>query len=364
MVAGDLVPSSDNKSAIFTGHVTGSANIHIVSGSLTPTDSGIITVNAGNAGQIRVETAANGSGTVVGAQSIVTGASITVYAISRDTAGNFISNIAGTWSLAGKTSGVANTDLVPSGDTKSAVYRSSRRFSLNPRDIRDVDHVDSGKLTVSTGGTAAQVRLETAADGSGTVIVAQSITSGANLTVYAVSRDAAGNFIGNVAVTWSLTGKTGGVLDSDLVPAANTKSAVFTGHAAGSGVIHIVSGSLTADSGMITVIAASSGGGGGSGLVCCALFQIYRIAACLLVAIPVACIAVLFHHMNARMPHKVAMREHIKNSAEKPMVSTYEASVPASFPPRPMQTETRAVETVWYRGDISEVAAEYRTGRT
>lgn len=44
VVAGDLVPAPDGKSATFTAHAAGSANIRAVSGALTPTTSGKITV--------------------------------------------------------------------------------------------------------------------------------------------------------------------------------------------------------------------------------------------------------------------------------------------------------------------------------
>ncbi len=70
----------------------------------------------------------------------------------------------------------------------------------------------------NVGGT---LLVETAADGSGTVVPAQSIAAGRSLTVYAISRDAGNNFLANVVPdSWSLTGITGGVLAADLVPNA------------------------------------------------------------------------------------------------------------------------------------------------
>jgi len=101
---------------------------------------------------------------------------------------------------------------------------------------------------------ASQVRVETAADGSGLVVPAQSLASGTSRTVYAISRGAGGAFVANVAATWSLGAIGGGVVASDLAPSGDGKSATITGHAAGSAVIHAVSGSLTpGDSGTITV---------------------------------------------------------------------------------------------------------------
>ena len=46
VVTADLVPSADAKSATFTGHASGSAAIHAISGVLTSVDSGAITVTA------------------------------------------------------------------------------------------------------------------------------------------------------------------------------------------------------------------------------------------------------------------------------------------------------------------------------
>ena len=455
VVDGDLVSAGDGKSAVFTGHLPGTAVIQVTSGTLTPIDSGIITVvprlnvsgfaspvtagtpgvitvtardgsgnaitsytgtvhftstdtqsvlpsdytfvssdhgthvfsvtlktagtqsitvtdtvtaaatgtqsglavNAAGAAQIRVETAANGSGTVVPAQSVASGNSITVYAITRDTYGNFVANTAGTWLLTGKTAGVVDGDLIPAGDNKSAVFTghlagnaviqvTSGTMTNTPSGVLTVipggiakfnvsgftspvtagtpgsitvtaqdaftntitnytgtvhftsadsqavlpsdytflsgDHGShTFNVTLKTAGTqsitaadtvttaatgtqssivvnaagAAQIRVETAANGSGTIVSPQNIAAGTSLTVYAVTRDTYGNFVANTAGTWLLTGKTGSVADSDLAPAGDGKSAVFTGHLIGTAVIDVTSGTLTvSDSGIISVV--------------------------------------------------------------------------------------------------------------
>ena len=47
---------------------------------------------------------------------------------------------------------------------------------------------------------------------SGIVLGAQSVTSGSSVTGFAITRDAAGNFLANVAAdSWTLINKTGGV---------------------------------------------------------------------------------------------------------------------------------------------------------
>src|SRR5438477_2462044 len=109
-------------------------------------------------------------------------------------------------------------------------------------------------------GAATQVRVETAADGSGTVVPAQNVNSGSPITVFSISRDAGGNFVANVAAdSWSLVNTTGGVVAGDLAPAGNKQSAVFTGHVAGTAAIHASSGALTStDSGTLTVVGGTT----------------------------------------------------------------------------------------------------------
>lgn len=106
---------------------------------------------------------------------------------------------------------------------------------------------------------ASKVRVETLANGSGAIVSAQSVAVGTPVVSYAVARTSADVFTANVAATWSLTSKTGGIVDSDLVVAGDSKSATFTPHAAGSAVIHAVISNLTSvDSGVITATEAQT----------------------------------------------------------------------------------------------------------
>jgi len=120
------------------------------------------------------------------------------------------------------------------------------------------DGTDFGSLA-EVAGTASTLRVETAANGGGTIVPAQSVAAGSSITVYAVARDAFDNFVHNLAADsggWALTNISGGVASGDLTPAADRKSAVFTGHLAGSATILANSGALTpTGSGLITVVA-------------------------------------------------------------------------------------------------------------
>ncbi len=105
-------------------------------------------------------------------------------------------------------------------------------------------------------GPATTINVETKADGSGTVVPAQNAGIGNSLTVYAISRDANNSFVGNASATWSLTSVTGGVQSTDLAPATDGKSAVFTGNLAGTAQIQAATGTLTSvNSGTLTVVA-------------------------------------------------------------------------------------------------------------
>jgi hypothetical protein len=260
VVAGDLVPAVDGKSATFTAHVSGSASLRATSGALAPTGSGTITVTAGTATKVGVETAANGTGVTLPAQTIASGNSAAGFAVARDASNNFVANVVATWSLQGVTGGVAAGDLVPAVDGKSAVFTGHVAGSASLRAVSGaLAATNSGVLTVASG-TAAAVRVETAADGTGTLVPAQALPSGSALSLFAITRDAAGNFVANAAATaWSVQGATGGVSGTDLVPAPDGKSAVFTAHATGTATVRATSGALAATStGLLSVSAGNA----------------------------------------------------------------------------------------------------------
>jgi hypothetical protein len=258
VVDGDLVASGDKKSAVFTGHVIGSAQIQATSGALSVTPSGIVTVTAGTAAKLRIETVANGNGVVFPAESLPSGTKDTAYAITRDASDNFVANVAadaGSWSLVNKTGSVVDGDLVPSGDRKSAVFTAHATGSAQIHAASGALPVTNGGVITVTVGTATKIRVENKADGTGTVIPDQTLLASRSITVYAISRDTADNFVANVAATaWSLQSKTAGVADSDLVASPDKKSAVFTGHILGTTKIEATSAGLTPTmSGTITV---------------------------------------------------------------------------------------------------------------
>jgi subtilisin family serine protease len=153
--------------------------------------------------------------------------------------------------------------------TNLGYNKSGETFSLHFAAASII--LNSSPLGPLNVGNATQVGVETAANGSGTIVPAQNLTVGLALTTYGVTRDQFGNYLTNPADTnWSLTSKTGGIVNSDLSAGVGA-SITFTARQAGTAIIHAVNGSLTAgDSGVISVTApvpppVGGGGGGGGG---------------------------------------------------------------------------------------------------
>jgi hypothetical protein len=147
-------------------------------------------------------------------------------------------------------------DTVPEGWAGTVIpFKADHSFTPESRDYFDLSSDAPNQDYNEAGGMPAQIRVETAADGTGTVVPAQYVPIGSFITVYAVARDAGGNFIENVAPdSWSLINKTGGVEDGDLSHSEDLKSADFTGHLPGSAQIRASKAGLTSvDSGVLTV---------------------------------------------------------------------------------------------------------------
>jgi hypothetical protein len=74
---------------------------------------------------IRVETTPEGSGSIVPAQTLQTGQSLTMFAVARDQGGAYLGNVAAVWSLSDVTGGIVAGDLVAAPDGKSAIFTPS-----------------------------------------------------------------------------------------------------------------------------------------------------------------------------------------------------------------------------------------------
>jgi YVTN family beta-propeller protein len=153
--------------------------------------------------------------------------------------------------------GTITSIIIPAGSNSVSFYYNDT-FSGTPTIIVSSENFNSGVQSETINPAAAnQIIVETKADGSGAVVQAQNVAFGSSLTVYAITRDQYGNFVANVAGTWSLIDKTNGIINSDIVPSGDSKNAILTGHLVGTGVIHLAAtGLVSIDSGTITVTVA------------------------------------------------------------------------------------------------------------
>ena len=85
-----------------------------------------LTTFVGSPARVIVEDQPTSSGSEVMTATLGTGASLTVYANSHDGSGNFRENVAVTWSLTNTVGNVADTDLLPAYDNRSATFIAHR----------------------------------------------------------------------------------------------------------------------------------------------------------------------------------------------------------------------------------------------
>ena len=157
---------------------TGSSTLNVSDGVVgsSASSSGLaLTVNAGAATKIMVETAIDGSGIVVPAISMSGGTgSMTVWSISRDAFSNFVANVAAdTWSLTSLTGAAAAGDLVAAGDLKSAV------FSAHSVGSAVIDAAKAGLTSTDSAVISIHSPAESGGGGgtTGTVYVAPTTTT-------------------------------------------------------------------------------------------------------------------------------------------------------------------------------------------
>lgn len=136
--------------------------------------------------------------------------------------------------------------------TGTLILTSTGNITHSGASIVGVDGSTSFGTLATIAGAPTQVKIENSATG-GTEINTATVSSGTTLTAYSNTRDQFGNFAANAAATWSLAGSTEGVVNGNLVPADDNKSAVFTGNLVGTTVIQAVSG-FTDTTGVVTVV--------------------------------------------------------------------------------------------------------------
>ena len=156
VVYGDLSTLS-GASTIFTAHLSGTAIIEArVSGAI-PVASGTLSVVPAAQAVLRVETQPDGSGVLVTDQNIASSQTLTVYAVTRDSNGNFTGLRESNWTMVNNTSPNVTTanNLAPTNNSTFTVFTAkqigSGRIRATAATGGSITSVDSGLLTVVSG---------------------------------------------------------------------------------------------------------------------------------------------------------------------------------------------------------------------
>ncbi|MEX2457196.1 MAG: YDG domain-containing protein [Balneolaceae bacterium] len=225
--AGDFTDGVANLTDLgltYTG-AAGSGQIKATSGIVS--DSEDLTINAGDAAKILVETENNGSGSVVGEQTITSRNSITAYAISRDESDNFVELVIdATWGLSSVTDGVEDGeegDLNDNGDGSATFTGALVGSAVINAASGSLDETPSGTITVEAG-DASKLAIATQPTGG---------SSGEELNPQPVIeiQDAAGNVItddNSTEVEVSITSGDGGTLTGTEKITATAGEVEFT----------------------------------------------------------------------------------------------------------------------------------------
>ena len=220
--------------------------------SITVTD-GTVTRSSGN---LTVTPAALGSFQIAAPTEAASGVPFSVTVTAYDTESNLKTDYAGTVAF-------SSTDVlaVLPDDDGTDWMDGANSFTLTLTLLgSQVFTVTDGTVTQAAAvsvvtGAAATITLEDACDGTGNVMGDRILSAGNSLTICAIARDGVGNFVDNVAVSWSLVEKSGGVVDDDLTSAGDGKSASFTGREVGTARVQAVHTSLpVTTTGTLTVV--------------------------------------------------------------------------------------------------------------
>ncbi|MBN1189100.1 MAG: S8 family serine peptidase [Dehalococcoidales bacterium] len=247
----DLTAGQDKLSATFTGHALGSAQIHVETDGLVSVDSGTITVvpKFGLTADTPCVAGASWNFTL----SALDGYDIQVgdySGIVHFTSSDSQADLPEDYEFTPENSGTHIFDVK---------LKTSGTQSIIATDIAIPETTGQTEISITAAG-AYQVGAETAADGSGNT-GPLNVVAGDSITLYAVVRDAYGNFVDNRAGTWSLIAVSGEITDTDLVANASGLSAVFTGRKTGSANIRAaISGLETVDSALVIVAGGAAAG--------------------------------------------------------------------------------------------------------
>ena len=220
--------------------------------------SGLITVAAGAPHHVKILSGASGNTSEVASVTLTSGQTLTVHAGSFDADGNYTGDVTVSWSVTGNIGTLASATGISTIFVATSV--GSGTISADHATLLD----DATGAIIVTAGTLSYVKIVDGAAGNGPELGSKTLTTDQTLTVHAAGYDASGNYLGDLSVTWSVTGGIG-----TLTSTAGTTT-TFNATKVGTAIItadHVVavddvSGTITVTLGAAQHVKILAGAGG------------------------------------------------------------------------------------------------------
>jgi len=220
--------SGTGTSKSFSPTRTGSGYISADAGGGRTDDTGTITVTAGALASLIIRDASAGAGSEVGNRTMTTNDALTLYPAGYDADGNYRGEENATWSSTGSLTPPASG--TGTSFTFSPTAPGSGTITATVGGVSDA----TGTITVNAG-TVSKVLIRNAPNNGGGEVGNLSLTTDDVLVLYAAGYDALNNYVGDVTVSWSVTGTL------DAVSPSSGSSTVFSPRTKGT------SGTIVAD---------------------------------------------------------------------------------------------------------------------
>ena len=159
-----------------------------------PASAGPFVVGVGAPAAARIESA---SGTEIGSLTLGIGSDLTVYAEGYDADGNRTGPLAVDWSVTGGIGTMSPESSASTSQFEATAQGNGQLVATPAAGESDA----TGNLTIIAG-AAAGISIEDRADGTGSEVGTLALTADDAVSFFAVSRDAAGNFVGTEEVAW------------------------------------------------------------------------------------------------------------------------------------------------------------------
>jgi len=248
-VLGGIGPLSPASGPMTTLNATTPGSGSILADHATAADdvSGIITITAGAPNRIKILSGVNGSTSEVGSVTLTSGQNLVVHASAFDADDNYIADVSVAWSVSG---GIGT--LLPTTGLSTTFTAANLGTGVITADHPTLIDDATGTITVNAG-SLSYIKIVEGVSGNGLELGSKVLTTDQTLAVHAAGYDAAGNYLGDFSVTWSVTGGIG------VLSSTTGISTIFNARTPGLGIIRADHATATDDvTGTITVSAGAA----------------------------------------------------------------------------------------------------------